>query len=93
MILLVDTDILIDVALDRMPYAESSSALLDRLEQTPGTAFVAWGLNRHCSKESMEQGFVHAGRAVPFSLVLPLSTMWRLTVREQLAMVNYSEWA
>lgn len=42
MILLVDTDILIDVALDRMPYAESSSALLDRLEQTPGTAFVAW---------------------------------------------------
>lgn len=29
MILLVDTDILIDVALDRMPYAESSSALLE----------------------------------------------------------------
>ncbi len=42
MIVLVDTDVLIDVALDRMPHVESSSALLDKLEQRPGTAFVAW---------------------------------------------------
>ncbi len=42
MIVLVDTDVLIDIALDRMPYVESSSALLDKLEQRPGTAFVAW---------------------------------------------------
>ena len=42
MIVLVDTDVLIDVALDRMPHVESSSALLDKLEQCPGTAFVAW---------------------------------------------------
>lgn len=32
MIVLVDTDVLIDVALDRMPHVESSSALLDKLE-------------------------------------------------------------
>lgn len=42
MIVLVDTDVLIDVALERMPHVESSSALLDKLEQRPGTAFVAW---------------------------------------------------
>ena len=42
MIVLVDTDVLIDVALERMPYVESSSELLDKLEQRPGTAFVAW---------------------------------------------------
>lgn len=42
MIILVDTDILIDVALDREPYAESASALLDALEQQPGLTFVAW---------------------------------------------------
>lgn len=42
MIVLVDTDVLIDVALERMPHVESSSELLDKLEQRPGTAFVAW---------------------------------------------------
>ena len=42
MIILVDTDVLIDVALDRENYAESAGALLDFLEQRPGLAFVAW---------------------------------------------------
>lgn len=42
MILLLDTDILIDVALGREPHAEDASALLDALEPRPGTAFIAW---------------------------------------------------
>lgn len=42
MILLLDTDVLIDVALDRAPHATAASTLLDMLEQRPGTAFVAW---------------------------------------------------
>jgi predicted nucleic acid-binding protein len=41
-IVLVDTDILIDVALDRAPFAEPACALLDQLELAPGTAFLAW---------------------------------------------------
>ena len=42
MIVLVDTDVLIDFALDRKPHAEAAALLLDALEQRPGTAFVAW---------------------------------------------------
>jgi len=41
-IVLLDTDVLIDVALDRAPHAEPAAQLLDRLEQRPGTAYVAW---------------------------------------------------
>jgi len=39
---LLDADVLIDVALDRAPYAEPAAALLDELERRPGCAFVAW---------------------------------------------------
>jgi predicted nucleic acid-binding protein len=39
---LVDTDVLIDVALDRAPFSEASAALIDRLERLPGSGFVAW---------------------------------------------------
>lgn len=42
MIILLDTDILIDLALDRAPHAGPAAALLDALEERPGTAFVAW---------------------------------------------------
>ena len=42
MIFLLDTDILIDVALRRMPYATAAGDLLDLLEQRPGTAWIAW---------------------------------------------------
>lgn len=42
MILLLDTDVLIDVALGREPHAEASGRLLDQLERRPGSAFVAW---------------------------------------------------
>ena len=40
--MLLDTDILIDVALDRHPHAESSSELLDRIERSSRRAFVTW---------------------------------------------------
>jgi len=39
---LVDTDILIDMALDRTPHAEVASALLDALEGRPGAGSIAW---------------------------------------------------
>ncbi len=42
MTLLLDTDVLIDVALDRAPHAEPAAGLLDFLEKRPGTAHVAW---------------------------------------------------
>lgn len=42
MIILVDTDVLVDVALDREPFSRDSCALLDRLERRPGAGFVAW---------------------------------------------------
>ncbi len=42
MILLLDTDVLLDVALDRAPHAEPAVRLLDALEARPGQAFVAW---------------------------------------------------
>ncbi len=40
--MLLDTDVLIDVALDRHPHSESSSELLDRIERRARRAFVAW---------------------------------------------------
>ena len=42
MIVLIDTDILIDVALDRAPFASYSSAILDYSEKRFIQAFVAW---------------------------------------------------
>ena len=42
MIVLLDTDVLIDLALDRAPHSEAAAGLIDALEQRPGTAFVAW---------------------------------------------------
>jgi predicted nucleic acid-binding protein len=40
--ILVDTDVLLDVALDRVPHVEAAAALLDYLEQHPGAGFMAW---------------------------------------------------
>ncbi|MGH9461194.1 MAG: PIN domain-containing protein [Vicinamibacteria bacterium] len=42
MIVLLDTDVLVDVALDRKPHAAPASALVDALERRPGSAFIAW---------------------------------------------------
>jgi predicted nucleic acid-binding protein len=41
-ILLVDTDILIDFALDRRPHAAAAGELLDALERRQATGFIAW---------------------------------------------------
>ena len=40
--MLLDTDILIDLALDRHPHANAASELLDRIEHGTLTAFIAW---------------------------------------------------
>lgn len=40
--MLIDTDVLLDVALQRAPHAADSTALLRTLEQRPKQAFVAW---------------------------------------------------
>lgn len=42
LILLIDTDVLIDLALDRRPYVTYAAALLDGLEQRQGTGYLAW---------------------------------------------------
>ena len=42
MIILLDTDILLDVALGRAPHSAAAGTLLDLLESRPRTAFVAW---------------------------------------------------
>ena len=42
MILLVDTDVLIDLALDRRPYATAAAELLEGLERRQANGFIAW---------------------------------------------------
>jgi predicted nucleic acid-binding protein len=41
-IVLVDADVLLDVALDRAPFVNEAAALLDRLERGPSRGVVAW---------------------------------------------------
>ena len=40
--ILLDTDVLIDIALDRHPHAGPASELLDRIERGTGRACIAW---------------------------------------------------
>lgn len=40
--ILLDTDVLVDVALDRLPYADAASELLDRIEHGSHSACIAW---------------------------------------------------
>lgn len=40
--ILIDTDVLLDVALGRDPHADPAGAFLDALETAPRRAFVAW---------------------------------------------------
>ena len=42
MIVLLDTDVLIDIALNRIPHVEGSTQLLEALENRHGKGFVAW---------------------------------------------------
>lgn len=39
---LVDTDVLLDVALDRSPFAKPATRLLDLLERREARGFIAW---------------------------------------------------
>ena len=40
--ILVDTDVLLDVALDRKAFVEESSAVVEWCQQTPSGALIAW---------------------------------------------------
>ena len=40
--ILLDTDVILDVALGRAPHVEASAALLDQIERGGRGAFVAW---------------------------------------------------
>ena len=40
--ILLDTDVLIDIALDRMPHSEAAFELLDRIERGVEPASIAW---------------------------------------------------
>ena len=40
--MLLETDVLIDVALDRRPHSDLASEILDRLEHGYRKAFIAW---------------------------------------------------
>lgn len=42
MIILLDTDVLIDVALDREPHVAASAALLEAIERGDASGFIAW---------------------------------------------------
>ena len=40
--ILLDTDVLVDIALDRYPHSEPASELLDRIEHGAEAAYIAW---------------------------------------------------
>ena len=40
--ILLDTDVLIDTALDRVPHSQPATDLLDRIEYGAESAFIAW---------------------------------------------------
>ena len=40
--ILLDTDVLVDIALDRHPHSEPASELLDRIEHGAEAAYIAW---------------------------------------------------
>jgi predicted nucleic acid-binding protein len=40
--ILVDTDVLLDVALDRKAFVDESGAVMEWCQQTPGGALIAW---------------------------------------------------
>lgn len=56
--MLLDTDILVDVALDRLPFSDPAAELLDRIERGPANAFVAWHTvsNFYCLVASSQGG-------------------------------------
>ena len=78
-ILLVDTDVLIDVALDRGPHAGAAGDLLDALERRAATGFMAWHsvANFHClvvSKQGASAAKAFLLELLRFIQVAPTST-------------------
>lgn len=70
MIVLVDADILIDVALDRAPFVDDAAALLERLERGPSRGVVAW----HTLANFHYLVSPHRGRADSRRFIAELST-------------------
>lgn len=77
--ILLDADVLLDVALDRSPHVQASAELLRRLERGPGSAFVAWHtlsnlyyLVRPVSGKDDARAFL--GDLVDFVVVSPTDT-------------------
>jgi predicted nucleic acid-binding protein len=57
MIVLVDTDVLIDVALDRRPFSRPAGHLLDALERRQGEGYVAWhSISNFCYMVAPKKG-------------------------------------
>ena len=69
MIVLVDTDVLIDLAVERDEYVGAAAALLDTLEARPGTGFVAW----HSISNFYYLVAPHRGKAATRQFVLDLT--------------------
>ena len=67
---LLDTDVLIDVALDRTPFSASAARLLDLLEQRRAAGFVAW----HGAAKFYYLVAAERGRAEARSFLLDLIT-------------------
>jgi len=58
--LFIDTDILLDVLLNRRPHAQASGNVIDWAEENPGMAAVSWhGLaNLHYLSKNGAEGFI-----------------------------------
>ena len=62
---LIDTDVLLDVALERTPFVEDSVAVLNWAEINPGSAFVAWHsisnlyMGRRIRSDEVIRDFLH----------------------------------
>lgn len=57
--ILIDTDVLLDIALDRKPHSGPSGRLLDYLQRRPGTGCFAWhtASNLHYLTTAGRSGF------------------------------------
>ena len=75
---LVDTDVLVDVALDRAPFAEPAARLLDLLERRRAAGFVAWhgAANYHlvAGDRGREKARSFLLELVAFSEIAPTTT-------------------
>ncbi|MQA92055.1 MAG: PIN domain-containing protein [Gemmatimonas sp.] len=75
----LDTDVLLDVALDREPHAASASALLDLLERRVGTGHIAWHTISNvfyliAKDKTKERAKLFIGELLRFVQIAPVST-------------------